>query len=92
MNINATLLGQFIALLMVIVGVIAWRLARRKSEHPALITLICSLLCLFPPFGLLALLLVALKQDLPARSQGALRLTHRFRLPHTPAAPKAKAP
>ncbi|WP_192848987.1 hypothetical protein [Aeromonas veronii] len=42
MNINATLLGQFIALLMVIVGVIAWRLARRKSEHPALITLICS--------------------------------------------------
>ncbi|MFQ2824464.1 hypothetical protein [Aeromonas allosaccharophila] len=64
MNINATLLGQFIALLMII----AWRLARRKSEHPALITLICSLLCLFPPFGLLALLLVALKQDLPARS------------------------
>ncbi|MFM4724930.1 hypothetical protein ACEUD7_17920 [Aeromonas veronii] len=55
MNINATLLGQFIALLMVIVGLIAWRLARRKSEHPALITLICSLLCLFPPFGLLAL-------------------------------------
>ncbi|HHQ4600286.1 TPA: hypothetical protein ACSP82_001155 [Aeromonas veronii] len=68
MNINATLLGQFIALLMVIVGVIVWRLARRKSEHPVLITLICSLLCLFPPFGLLALLLVALKQDLPARS------------------------
>ncbi|MFM5238815.1 hypothetical protein ACEUAP_15675 [Aeromonas veronii] len=64
MNINATLLGQFIALLMVIVGLIAWRLARRKSEHPVLITLIC----LFPPFGLLALLLVALKQDLPARS------------------------
>lgn len=35
MNINATLLGQFIALLMVIVGLIAWRLARSKSEHPA---------------------------------------------------------
>lgn len=31
MNINATLLGQFIALLMVIVGLITWRLARRKS-------------------------------------------------------------
>ncbi len=28
MNINATLLGQFIALLMVIVGLIAWRAAR----------------------------------------------------------------
>ena len=68
MNINATLLGQFIALLMVIVGLIAWRLARRKSEHPALITVICSLLCQVPPFGQLALLLVALKQDLPTRS------------------------
>ncbi|TNH88625.1 hypothetical protein [Aeromonas sobria] len=41
MNINATLLGQFIALLMIIVSAIAWRLARRKSEHPALVTLIC---------------------------------------------------
>jgi hypothetical protein len=66
MNINATLLGQFIALLMIIVGVIAWRLARRKSEHPVLVTVICTRLCRFPPFGLLALLLVALKQDLPA--------------------------
>ncbi|WP_268012017.1 hypothetical protein [Aeromonas veronii] len=43
MNINATLLGQFIALLMVIVGLIAWRLARRKSEHPVLSTLIKTL-------------------------------------------------
>ncbi len=87
MNINATLLGQFIALLMVIVGVIAWRLARRKSEHPALITLICSLLCLFPPFGLLALLLVALNRICPPVHRAC-----RFRLPHTPATPIAKAP
>lgn len=87
MNINATLLGQFIALLMIIVGLIAWRLARRKSEHPALITLICSLLCLFSPFGLLALLLVALKQICPP-----VHRARRFRLPHTPAAPIAKAP
>lgn len=44
MNINATLLGQFIALLMVIVGLIAWRLARRKSEHPEQKTLDTHLL------------------------------------------------
>ncbi|BCK64881.1 hypothetical protein KAM338_32110 [Aeromonas caviae] len=68
MNINATLLGQFIALLMVIVGVIAWRLARRKSRHPVLITFLCMLLCLAPPFAILALLILALKQDLPARA------------------------
>ncbi|MDM5091333.1 hypothetical protein OB947_20890 [Aeromonas bestiarum] len=68
MNINATLLGQFIALLMVIVGVLAWRLARRKSRHPVLITFLCVLLCLAPPFAILALLILALKQDLPARA------------------------
>lgn len=68
MNINATLLGQFIALLMVIVGVLAWRLARRKSRHPVLITFLCVLLCLAPPFAILALLILALKQDLPVRA------------------------
>ena len=51
MNINATLMGQFILLLMIIVGVVAWRLARRKSEHPVLITVLCMLLSLAPPFA-----------------------------------------
>lgn len=37
MNINATLMGQFILLLMIIVGVLAYWLARRRSERPALI-------------------------------------------------------
>lgn len=67
MTINSTLFGQFILLLMIIVGVLAWRLARRKSRHPVLITFLCVLLCLAPPFAILALLILALKQDLPAR-------------------------
>ncbi len=66
MNINATLMGQFILLLMIIVGVVAWRLARRKSKHPALITVLCMLLSLAPPFALLALLILALWRELPA--------------------------
>ncbi|WP_425968986.1 hypothetical protein [Aeromonas dhakensis] len=68
MNINATLLGQFILLLMIIVGVVAWRLARRKSKHPALITVLCVQLSLAPPFALLALLILALWRDLPAEA------------------------
>ena len=68
MNINATLLGQFIALLMVIVGVLAWRLARRKSRHPVLVTFLCVLLCLAPPLALLALLILALWRDMPVRA------------------------
>ncbi|EKP0279542.1 MAG: hypothetical protein WC013_08360 [Aeromonas bestiarum] len=68
MTINSTLFGQFILLLMIIVGVLAWRLARRKSRHPVLITFLCVLLCLAPPFAILALLILALKQDLSARA------------------------
>jgi ABC-type molybdate transport system permease subunit len=68
MTINSTLFGQFILLLMIIVGVLAWRLARRKSRHPVLITFLCVLPCLAPPFAILALLILALKQDLPARA------------------------
>ncbi|MGY3871277.1 hypothetical protein ACW5W4_17385 [Aeromonas crassostreae] len=68
MTLNATLFGQFILLLMIVVGVAAWRLARRKSRHPGLVTVLCVLLCLFPPVALLALLVLALWRDLPVRA------------------------
>lgn len=68
MTINSNLFVLFMLLLMIVVGVVAWRLARRKSRHPVLVTFLCVLLCLFPPFALLALLVLALKQDLPARA------------------------
>ncbi|MGY3904534.1 hypothetical protein ACW5XF_19030 [Aeromonas lusitana] len=66
MNINATLAGYVILLLMVIAGFIAYRLARRKIDHPKLIATLCALLCLFPPMALLALLILALWRDKPA--------------------------
>ncbi len=65
MDINATLLGQGILLLMIVVGVLAYWLARRRSERPALIATLCALLSLFPPLGLLALLLLVLHLDRP---------------------------
>ncbi|WP_421201157.1 hypothetical protein [Aeromonas enteropelogenes] len=65
MNINTTLLGQGILLLMIIVGGQAYWLARRRSERPALIATLCALLSLFPPLGLLALLLLVLHLDRP---------------------------
>ena len=68
MTINSNLFVLFMLLLMIVVGVLAWRLARRKSRHPVLVTFLCVLLCLFPPLALLALLVLALKQDLPARA------------------------
>ncbi|MEV3822669.1 hypothetical protein [Aeromonas dhakensis] len=66
MTINANIYVLFILLLMSIVGVVAWRLARRKSKHPVLITVLCMLLCLAPPVALLALLILALWRELPA--------------------------
>ncbi|MNS68641.1 hypothetical protein D3C72_1019250 [compost metagenome] len=53
---------------MIVVGVVAWRLARRKSRHPVLVTVLCVLLCLFPPLALLALFILALWRDLPDRT------------------------
>ena len=44
MTINANIYVLFILLLMIVVGVLAWRLARRKSRHPVLVTVLwcCS--------------------------------------------------
>ncbi|MFQ2102840.1 hypothetical protein [Aeromonas rivipollensis] len=67
MTLNANLFVLFALLLMIVVGVVAWRLARRKSRHPVLITVLCVLLCLVPPFALLALLVLALWRDMPVR-------------------------
>ena len=66
MTINSNLFVLFMLLLMIVVGVVAWRLARRKSRHPVLVTVLCVLLCLVPPFTLLALLILALWRDMPA--------------------------
>ncbi|WP_262108270.1 hypothetical protein [Aeromonas sp. Marseille-Q5825] len=68
MPLNANLFMLFALLLMILVGVVAWRLARRKSQHPVLITFLCVLLCLFPPLALLALLILALWRDMPVRA------------------------
>lgn len=68
MTINANIYVQFILLLMIVVGVVAWRLARRKSRHPVLVTFLCVLLCLAPPLALLALLILALWRDMPVRA------------------------
>ena len=44
MTINSNLFVLFMLLLMIVVGVVAWRLARRKSRHPVLVTVPCVLL------------------------------------------------
>lgn len=66
MQINSSLFG--LVMLMMLVGVMAYRLARRKSRNPVLITVLCVLLCLAPPFALLALLVLALWRALPVRA------------------------
>ena len=69
MTINSNLFVLFMLLMMIVVGVVAWRLARPASRHargssPSCAC--CSAWC--RPFALLALLILALWRDMPVRA------------------------
>ncbi len=64
MNINATIAGELTVIFAIVVAVIGFRLARRKTRHPYIIALVGLLVSLFPPFGLVYLFILALKDDL----------------------------
>lgn len=63
MNINATLLGEFIALFALIMGAVCYYLGRRKTQTPVLAGLLGVVLSIIPPFGLVYLMVLILKKD-----------------------------
>lgn len=63
MNINATLLGEFIALFALIMGAVCYYLGRRKTQTPILAGLLGAVLSIIPPFGLVYLVVLVLKKD-----------------------------
>ena len=71
MNINATLLGEFITLFALIMGAVCYYLGRRKTQTPVLAGLLGVILSILPPFGLVYLVVLVLKKDLgPASENG----------------------
>lgn len=68
MNINATLLGEFIALFALIMGAVCYYLGRRKTQAPVLAGLLGVVLSIIPPFGLVYLVVLVLKKDVGSTS------------------------
>ena len=64
MNINATLLGEFIILFALIIGAVCYYLGRRKTQTPVLAGLLGVVLSIIPPFGLIYLVVLVLKKDI----------------------------
>ena len=69
MNINATLLGEFIALFALIMGAVCYYLGRRKTQTPVLAGLLGVVLSLIPPFALIYFVVLLLKKDVGSTSE-----------------------
>lgn len=68
MNINATVLGQFIIVFALIMGALCYYLGRRKTQTPVLTGLLGMMLSIIPPFGLVYLVVLVLKKDVGSTS------------------------
>jgi predicted PurR-regulated permease PerM len=68
MNINATLLGQTIIILAIVFAVVGFYLGKRKTETPVLVSVLAFFSALMPPIGLIFLMVLAFKKDLPSAS------------------------
>ena len=66
MDINATLVGQTIIILAVIFAIVGFYLGKRKTETPILVSILALFSALMPPIGLIFLMVLALKKDLPS--------------------------
>ena len=64
MNINATLIGQIIVILIPVFAAISYYLGKRKTSTPIVVVVIGGLLALIPLFGLIFIAVLALKQDI----------------------------
>ncbi|PHS60124.1 hypothetical protein SAMN04488070_0777 [Pseudidiomarina maritima] len=66
MDINAALVGQTIIVLAVIFAIVGFYLGKRKTETPLLVSILALFSALMPPIGLIFLMVLALKKDLPS--------------------------
>ncbi|RWU07941.1 hypothetical protein EGC76_11795 [Pseudidiomarina gelatinasegens] len=66
MDLNATLVGQTIIILAVIFAIVGFYLGKRKTETPILVSILALFSALMPPIGLIFLMVLALKKDLPS--------------------------
>ncbi|SFC71259.1 hypothetical protein [Pseudoalteromonas denitrificans] len=65
MSINATLLGEFIVISLLIITSLSYYLGKRKTHTPFITCMIGLFLSVIPPLGLIYLAFLAFKNDLP---------------------------
>ena len=63
MDINMSVMGQFVFASMFIIGGLSYFLGKRKTSSPKVAALIGVLLCITPPLNLAYLLVLTLKND-----------------------------
>lgn len=63
-NINATLMGQFMLLFIILITVISYFLGKKKTSTPKMTAFIGFLLAFIPPLGLIYIAFLVLKNDL----------------------------
>lgn len=68
MDINATLLGQFIVTCAVIIGFVSYYLGRRKTQTPIITGLLGFVLGFIPILGLIYLIVLVMKNDVTPAS------------------------
>lgn len=63
MNINASLIGQFLVLFVPLMAYFSYYFGKRKTTHVGLVTVIGTLLAFIPPLALIYVALLSLKSD-----------------------------
>jgi hypothetical protein len=65
LNINANVLVQFLMLFIPLIGFLSYYLGKRKTQTPKLATFFGVLLAFIPPFALLYIMVLIVKNDVP---------------------------
>ncbi|RUO77784.1 hypothetical protein [Idiomarina seosinensis] len=63
MDLNATLIGQLIFVLAIIMAVISYYLGKRKTQTPLVTTIVGLVSAFVPPLAIIFLMALVLKND-----------------------------
>ena len=68
MNVSMTVIGQWMIVFIIVVGVLSYILGRRKTTTPIIAGIIGAVLALIPPLGMIYLVILLLKKDVQRTS------------------------
>lgn len=69
MNLNATLIGQFVIVLAIVMVPTSYYLGKRKTQTPKITVLVGLLSALLPPLAIIFLMALVLKDDVDNQHQ-----------------------